>query len=143
MVQNVNPTFVKTPNVTVTQLTTTIGANAVLVNCYSGGPNGSKIVGLAFTAQSSVAQDVRLAIVSSASITGFFNTVSIPINSGFVSGTLPTNGFTGAQVPVDSDGNPYLILNSSAASLQISTTILSSQWSSGNEVTLIVTAGDF
>lgn len=142
MVQNVNPTFVKTPNVQVTQITTGAGIAGGFVTIYTGGVNGSKVVGCTIAANTSATQDVRIAVVSSGSVTGYINTVSVPTTAGFASANIPVNGLSNI-LPVDSDGNPFVFLASSATLLQAQTTTNSSQWTAANFISFTVSAGDF
>ena len=142
MAQNVNPTFVKTPNSQVTVIST--GTTGGTVTVYTGGPNGSKITGVILTANTTVTtQDVILALISSTAGTGYLNTVSVSATAGTVSTTPPSNALGGCPLPVDSDGNPFLILNSSAQSLSVFIAAASSVWSSARSLTVNVIAGDF
>lgn len=141
MVQNVNPTFVKTPNTQVTSISTgNTNATAVI---YTGGANGSKISSVILTASTTSTQDVRIAIVSSASVLSYINTVSVSTAAGFTSGQSPINGLAGAPLAIDSDGNPFLFLNSSAQTLNVLLTQSSSIWTSGAFIAAVVTGGDF
>jgi hypothetical protein len=143
MVQNVNPTFVKTPNAQVTQFSTGTGISQLFTTIYNGGANGSKIVGLIITANTSVTQDVRIAVTSPAGANGILTTISVSSFAGQASGVLPVNGFLNAPLPIDSDGNTYAILASSAWSLQAQLTTNSSQWATSNVIDFTVIAGDF
>lgn len=142
MVQNVNPTFVKTPNIQVTAFTTTAGAAGAFQTIYTGGANGSKIVGIAVTATATAAQDIRLAITSSGG-QAYINTVTVALNSGFSGSVPPTNALLSAALPIDSDGNPYLLLPSTSCLLSAQITTLSSIWTTGAQIGVTVTAGDF
>jgi hypothetical protein len=143
MVQNVNATLLKTPNVTVTQITTGVGITQALTTIYTGGANGSKVVGIVVTNATSATQDVHLVIQSSAALIGYINTFGAPTNSGSLSTVPPTNGFANITLPTDSDGNPFVFLSSSATFLQASVTTNSSQWATGNAFYFTVFAGDF
>lgn len=146
MTQNVNATFVKTPNNGATQITTGTGQNTA-VTVYAGGANGSKITafigaGLGTTG----AFDVQWG-TSSGGALYIYGTVSIPSSAGNNSATPSVNMFNTTNVPglsLDSDGNPYVFLASSAWTLQARTTALSSAWASSALIDLIVpSAGDF
>lgn len=146
MVQNVNPTFSKTPNNGVTQITTGTGANGV-VTVYSGGANGSKIPGfLAAGIGTTSAFDVQWGTSSGGSFY-VYGTVSIPAGAGSSDSIPSVNILSTTSLPgltVDSDGNPFLILSSSAWSLQARTPALSSAWTTGAVINLIAPAvGDF
>ncbi len=142
MVQNVNPTFVKTPNAQVTQITTGVGANFAPVTLYTGGANGSKIVSCLITANTSQTQDVRLSVVSSLN-TGYLTAVSVSSQAGFVSSVSPVSGLSIAALPIDSDGNSYLLLPSSNWTLVAQATTTSSTWTTTSFISFTVTSGDF
>jgi hypothetical protein len=105
MTQNISPTFVKTPNRGVAQISTGTGTNSVTL--YTGGANGSKITGINLIQNSSGTPTVVVYFVNGG--TNYFLTqVTVPSNTptavlGLISG-----------LPVDSDANPYLLLASSA-----------------------------
>lgn len=145
MVQNVNPTFVKTPNWGATQITTGTGQN-VLVTVYSGGANGSKINGLiAVSIGTTNPFDILWGVSSGGT---FFNygISLIPANAG-ASDTVPTvNLLSNANIPlpVDSDGNAFVLLPSSAYSLQAKSNSASSQWTASAVMQVIANSvGDF
>lgn len=143
MAQNVNPTFVKTPNAGIINISTGNGTALGFVTIYTGGANGSKITGLTITSNTSVAQDVRIS-VSNGTNTAFINSVSVPTAAGINSSIPPVNGFTNTALAIDSDGNPFLILPSTSWTLIAQATTNSSQWTTGNTIYLMVTsAGDF
>lgn len=142
MVQNVNPTFVKTPNAQITSFTTTAGAGGAFQTIYTGGTNGSKVVGISITSNATASQDVRIAVVGGG-VQAYINTVTVTLNSGFSGSVPPTNGLLGAALPIDSDGNAYALLPSTAYSLSAQITTLSSIWSTGLAIGITVTAGDF
>lgn len=142
MVQNVNPTFVKTPNCQVTQITTTVGANFAAVPIYTGGANGSKVVSCIISANTSSTQDVRITLTSSTN-TGYINVISVSSLSGFNSALPPINPFAVQGMPMDSDGNPFVFLPSSNWSLNAQVTTQSSTWAATSFMAFTVTSGDF
>lgn len=147
MTQNVNPTFVKVPNIGVTQITTGTGANGI-VTVYSGGVNGSKITSLiGVSAGTTSAFDVHYGIQSGSSLVYYLGTASVPVNSGIVSGTPAVsflNTVISPGVALDSDGNPYVILPSSAWSLVCTSPATSSAWTTGAVIQLTSpNIGDF
>ena len=145
MAQNVNPTFVKTPNWGATQITTGTGSNTA-VTVYSGGINGSKITALIGISVNTTSPFDLSWGVSSGGTFYWYGTVSIPVNAGVNSGVPTVNLMSNSNVPlaVDSDGNPFLFLASSAYSLQARTAALSSAWASGASFQIIATSvGDF
>jgi hypothetical protein len=145
MVQNVNPTFIKTPNWGATQLTTGTGAN-VAVTVYSGGVSGSKIPAfMAVSVGTTAAFDVQWG-VSSGGTLFIHGTAAVAANAGSTDSIASVNLMSNSNVPlaVDSDGNPFFFLASSAYSLQARTPALSSAWTSGAAINLIVpSVGDF
>lgn len=144
MAQNVNPTFVKTPNVQVTQFTTTNGANFAQLPLYTGGVNGSKVTSLLISANTSAPTDMRISIAGPTGGNGYINTVSVTSQAGFASaGGPPINGFGSPAFPIDSDGNQYLFLASSGWVLQAQITSTSSSWTATSFMSVTVTAGDF
>lgn len=145
MVQNVNPTFAKTPNWGATQITTGTGSS-VAVTIYAGGVSGSRINAfMAVSIGTTSAFDVQWGISSGGTLF-IHGTASITTNAGSTD-TVPTiNMISNANVPlaIDSDGNPYIHLPSSAYSLQAKTPATSSTWASGAAINLIVpSVGDF
>jgi hypothetical protein len=147
MVQNVNPTFVKTPNWGATQITTGTGSSGV-VTIYSGGVNGSKInafVGVSIGTTGNF--DVQWG-VSSGGTLFIHGTTNIVAAAGSTNSIAPTSFLSNANTTVplalDSDGNPYLFLPSSAYSLQAKSPATSSTWTTGAALNLIVPSpGDF
>lgn len=120
MVQNVNPTFVKTPNRGVTLIST--GTGTALVTAYTGATSGTKIASMNLVNNSTAALVVRV-IINSATVNYFLAAISVPTNAGMDGATASVNPFTlCAGLPVDSDGNSYLILASTTDLLQVQTT---------------------
>jgi membrane carboxypeptidase/penicillin-binding protein PbpC len=142
MVQNVNPTFVKTPNRGLISLTTGTGSSG-LVTVYTAGTNGSKIVGLWAAGTSTAAQDLQWGITNAAT---FFlmGTVSIPAGAGSTDSIPAVNLFSTTAVPgmpLDSDGNYYLLLASTADTLQAKSPTLIP--TTGGVITVTAISGDF
>ncbi len=145
MAQNVNPTFVKTPNWGATQITTGTGSSTA-VTVYTGGANGSKIpaligVGIGTTS----AFDLQWG-VSSGGTLFIHGTLSIAAGAGSSDSLPSVNLLSNANIPlaIDSDGNPYLFLPSSAYSLQAKTPATSSTWAAGAVINIIApSVGDF
>lgn len=142
MAQNVNPTFVKTPTGGITSITTGVGANLANVTIYTGAVNGSKISSLTISANTSATQDVRVSVLSGA-LGAFVNGVSVAATAGIASAFPPVDGFGNSALPVDSDGNRFLLLPSTAWSLVAQTTTLSSQWQTGATIWFFAEGGDF
>jgi hypothetical protein len=145
MAQNFNPTFVKTPNWGATQITTGTGSSTV-VTVYAGGANGSKISALlGVSIGTTSAFDVQWGISSGGTLF-IHGTASVAVSAGS-SDTIPTANLmsnTNVPLPLDSDGNPFVFLASSAYSLQAKSPATSSQWTSGAAINIIVpSVGDF
>lgn len=146
MTQNVNPTFVKTPNNGATQITTGTGSSGV-VTIYAGGANGSKIPGfIAVGIGTTSAFDVQWG-ASSGGTLYIYGTVSIPAGAGSSDSIASVNLLNAVNLPgltLDSDGNPFVLLASSAWSLQAKTPATSSTWATGAVINLIApSVGDF
>lgn len=145
MVQNVNATFVKTPNWGATQITTGTGSSTV-VTIYAGGVSGSKIPALmAVSLGTTAAFDVQWGISSGGTLF-IHGTALVSANAGSTDTVPSVNLMSNANVPLafDSDGNPFIFLPSSAYSLQAKTPATSSTWATGAAIYLIVpSVGDF
>lgn len=147
MAQNVNPTFVKTPNWGATQITTGTGSS-VAVTVYTGGVNGSKIPALlAVSIGTTASFDVQWGISSGAGATLFIHgTALVAAGAGSTDTIATASLMSNAAIPLalDSDGNSYVILPSSAYSLQAKTPATSSTWATGAVIQVIVpSVGDF
>lgn len=146
MAQNVNPTFVKTPNIGAVQITTGTGSSTV-VTVYTGGANGSKVAAfMAAGIGTTNSFDVQWG-VSSGGTLYLIGTVAVPAGAGSTDTIPSVNIFNGANTPgltFDSDGNPYLFLASSNWSLQAKTPATSSTWAAGAVINLVTpSVGDF
>lgn len=140
MVQNVNPTFVKTPNRGVALIST--GTGIALSTIYTGGTSGSKVTGINVTTSSTSAVTVFFYLTSGTSY--IFTTLSVPASAGVSVGVPPVSVLSVANtpgLPLDSDGNPYLILASSADLLQMSAS--ATVPTTGGNVYAVAVAGDF
>jgi hypothetical protein len=143
--QNVNPTFVKTPNWGAVQITTGTGSSGV-VTIYNGGVNGSKInsfIGISIATTNPY--DVQWGVSSAAGGSLYiYGTVSIAAAAGSTDTIAAVNMLSNTNLPSDSDGNPFLFLPSSSYSIQAKTPALSSAWTTGAAINLIVpSVGDF
>lgn len=145
MAQNVNPTFVKTPNWGATQITTGTGSS-VAVTVYTGGANGSKITSLlAVSVGTTTAFDVQWGISSGGTLF-VHGTASLAVGAGSTDSVATLNLMSAANVPlaIDSDRNPYVFLPSSAYSLQAKSPATSSTWTTGAAINIITpSVGDF
>lgn len=146
MAQNVNPTFVKTPNFGSVQITTGTGSST-LVTVYTGGVNGSKISSLIATALGTTAAfDVQWGVTNGSTFL-LIGTVSVSAGAGSTDSVNTVNMMNTTSVaglPIDSDGNPFFFLASSAWSVQTKAPATSSTWAAGALVTVTAPAvGDF
>lgn len=134
--QNPIATFVKQP-----QNFKAVANSTTNANIYTAGTNGSKITSVVCTTNSSAAVTVTLQILNT-SVLYTIGTISIPANAGTNTTTPSVQLLTNSQLPnlpVDSDGNPYLFLVS-GDNLQAT---LGAAILSPNVCTYIVTGGDF
>jgi hypothetical protein len=139
--QNVNATFIKQPQNGKLQLTNsnTAGAFATL---YTGGSNGSKITSILAMTTDTVAHDLQIAITNGG-VSYVLGTIAVPAGSGNTSGTLPVNLLDPTKLlglALDSDGNPYILLQS-GDTLTINPVVVVSSTKVVNIVA--ATAGDF
>ena len=106
------PVFAQTPKCGMVQVVNADGTNSKIV--YTAGANGSKITALLAASNDSSARIFLIRITRSA-VNYVLTAVSIPANSG-TDGTAPSvdllssSMFTG--LPVDNDGQKYLLLES-------------------------------
>jgi hypothetical protein len=92
-----------------------------LKTVYTGGADGSKIVGLLVASDDTSARDVQWGITVGA-VFYPLGTVSIPITAGTIAATPMVNLLDLTKspgLPIDSDGNPYVFLASASYTLQI------------------------
>lgn len=117
--QNTSPTFAKQPRHGLAQIlpADTTAQKTVI----TAGANGSKVMSLYASSTDTVARDVQIAIVRSAT-TYILGTVTVPLSSGntaaaptvdlFNVTAFPFNGTVGGVWAVDHDGQHYLNLES-------------------------------
>lgn len=114
------PVFATTPNNGKVTIVNADGQNQKTV--YTGAAGGSKIIGLILSnTDTSLSHDVQVSITRGG--TSYpLGTVSVPTNAGFNSGVSGVNGLNPANMifPVDSDGNPEILLNDASDSLTVS-----------------------
>src|SRR5215469_13076186 len=98
MAQNVNPTFVKTPNWGAVQITTGTGSSGA-VTVYTGGANGSKISALmAVSIATSATFDVQFG-VSSGGTLFVYGTASVAASAGSTDSIASVNLMSNSNVP--------------------------------------------
>jgi hypothetical protein len=120
--QNVNPTLVRQPQNGKVQIANSDGQSQKAV--YVAGANGSKIVGLISASTDTAAHDVQLSINvggtnTAGTVGGGSNyplgTIAVAAGAGNSSSVGSANLLSPvslAGVPFDSDGNPYILLQS-------------------------------
>lgn len=92
-----------------------------LKTVYTGGANGSKVMGLMATSSDTAARDVTWGVTVGA-VFYPLGTVTIPITSGQIAAAPAVNLLDIAKspgLPLDSDGNPFVFLASASYTLQI------------------------
>lgn len=145
MAQNINPTFVKTPNWGATQITTGTGSSG-LVTVYTGGANGSMIVGLmAVSVGTTNSFDLQWGVSSGGAFI-LHGTAAVLAGAGSTDSIATVNLMSASNVPlpINSDGNPFLFLPSASYTLQVKTPALSSAWASGAQIQVVAPSiGDF
>lgn len=108
-----------TPRSYATQFT--VGSSAGIFSpLLAGGVNGTKVMSLYATNSSTIAKAITIAIKRSSSFLGALVTV-IPTLAGVSTGIPPINLFNPSiwpGFPVDSDGNPFFFLSSTADTLE-------------------------
>lgn len=110
--QNINPTFPKQPQNGKIQILNATGTANVTV--LTAGTSGSKLVGLWASSTDTSARDVQLKITNGGT-DYILGTKTVAIGAGTVAGTPAVNLLDPTVIvgiPIDSDGNPYLFLNS-------------------------------
>lgn len=134
------PALPQKPNRGLAQINNAAGQSQQTV--YTGGANGSKIVGLIAQSTDTSSHDLQVSITSGG--TSYpLGSVTVPAGAGNSGATPSVNLLNGTQlpgIPIDSDGNPYLFLASASDTVTVAalTTV-----SSGKLVTVTAIAGDF
>lgn len=110
MTLTTTPVFPQTPKNSKVQI---LNADAqAQKTIYTGGANGTKVIGLVAQSTDTSARDVQISITRGG--TSYpLGTVTVPIGAGN-SGTVPSVNMLGNTqlpgLPIDSDGNPFLFL---------------------------------
>lgn len=130
---------VQTPRAYKAQLLNASGTG--LVTVASGGVNGTKITGLWASSTDTASNTVFVSVLRGA-VSFTQVAVTLPANSGSLAGSPPVNLLASVNwpgLPVDSDGNPYMILESND-SLQVS---VQTAVTAGKAVNVNTVSGDF
>jgi len=142
--QNVNPTFVRQPNMGFTQITTGTGSSGSVTIYTGGSSNGTMVKGIIGVSNGTTsAFDVQWGVTNGGT---FFvqGTSSVTVGSGSTSGIIHTNFFANAPaLPKDSDGNQFFFLRSSVDTLTAKSPATSSTWTTGATIILSAIVGDF
>ena len=109
--QNTNPEFIKQPQNGKLQL---LNANAAgtFVTLYTAGASGSKVSSITAASSGTIAHDLQIAITNGGT-TYLLGTVAVAIGAGNTSGVPSTNLLSATNfpgLPLDSDGNPFILL---------------------------------
>ncbi len=140
------PVFAQVPRHTEVQVLNATGTTAVTL--FTPGANGSKVNGLVCTSNDSSAETIDLEIVQNA-LTYILSGFSIAIGAGVTVGTAPLNAMSATLMPglpVDSDGNPYLLLagaNQGATASEILQIVTTGTVTSGKTISCMVMGADF
>ena len=130
---------VQTPKLGLAQIATADAAT--FKSLYAAGANGSKIVGVLVASTDTVARVVQLALTRGG-VNYVFSAAAVPVASG-TDGASPTINLLGVTLcpglPVDNDGQPYVLLQSGdTLTIASSTTV-----TSGKLLHATAIAGDF
>lgn len=119
MAVTATPALPQTPQSGVFQITSTMGT--ALQTVYTGGVNGSKITAIIGTStDASAAHDIQIGITKSSTFY-VLGTISVPSSAGNGSATPSVNLLDPTIIkglPVDSDGQIYIFLSGTAATIQ-------------------------
>jgi hypothetical protein len=90
-------------------------STTTLVTVMTGATNGTKVAGLWVTSTDTASNTIFVTIERTGPLDYVQTAVTIPANSGNAAGTPPVNLMSAANwpgLPLDSDGTPYLYLES-------------------------------
>lgn len=116
----------------------TVASTTVQTTLYTGAADGSKILGLLIVNTTGSTSTATCQVKVGATAVTFFVQL-IAINAGTATGVPAVNAFAAANTPglsVDSDGNPFIYLNSASDSLQCAS-------SASAALSYVVIAADF
>lgn len=132
----------QTPKLDILQFST-LDAAATFKTLATGGVNGSKISGLWASNTDSTAHLLTVGIQRSAGPNQAFVATTLPISAGVANGVPPVNLFAPTiwpGLPLDSDGNPFILLQSTADLLVATYTLA---FVAGGLINLGTVRGDF
>lgn len=133
------PVFVGTPKNGKVQIANADASAQKTV--YTAGASGSKVVSLNLQSTDTSSRDVQVSITNGG--TSYpLGTLTVPANSGNTGSVVSINALTPgflAGLPVDADGNPYLLLVSGdTLTVSALTTVTAAKL-----ITAVAMAGDF
>lgn len=138
------------PNTKATTFVQGTDAAGTYKTVYTGGTNGSKIIGIYVTTNDgSAAHLVTIQYSTSTSAHCGTNScfggaaVTVPTSSGFANGAPSVNMLNPANwpgLPVDASGNPYLFLPTSSTTLEAT---FATALTSSDVINVVVIAADF
>lgn len=145
------PVLVQTPKVAGLQFLQGTDVAGTYKTLYTGGANGSKIVGIYATSfDPSAAHLVTVQLSTSTSAhcspaTSCFGgtAVNVPVSSGSLAAAPPVNLMSATNwpgLPVDSDGNPFLYLSGNTQTIEVTfaTALTASDW-----INVVIVVADF
>lgn len=134
------PVFVQTPRVDVQNYTTADTA-ATYKTIFTGGTNGSKIVGVNITTDDTTAAHLVTIAVTRNSTNYVLGVASLTVaGEGTQSGTVAVDGLSGIRCPVDNDGQKYLFLQSTADTLRAT---FATAITAAKRIDVVATGADF
>lgn len=147
-----SPVLPQTPKITVTQFTSqsavTTVAGSTFTTLYTGGVNGSKITGI-FASNTSTSALINAILTVGSTVSGaqlFYPIASATLpslTSGYDTTVISQNliGTTTTPLPIDGDGEPYVLLTSTAYTLSVG--ISSAIQTTGGRVSFVAIGADF
>ena len=137
------PVFVQAPKLATVQFlqgTDTAGTYKVL---YTGGTNGSKIVGIIATSNDASASHLVTCQLARSAVSYGGVAVTVPVNAGFANAAPPVSLMSPtvwAGLPFDSDGNPFLYLSGSGDTI---TCTFATALTTSDVINVIAVVADF
>lgn len=137
------PIFVQTPKLGLVQFLQGTDVAGTYKVAYTGGANGSKIVGLIATTNDASAAHLVTCQFARAAVSFGGTAVNIPISAGFASTAPAINLMAPANwpgLPLDSDGNPFIYMASASDTL---TCTFATALTATNVINIQVVVADF
>lgn len=145
------PVFTQTPKLQITTFVQGTDVAGTYKTAYTGGANGSKIVGIWITSNDGSASHlvtVQLSTSTSAHCSPQSNcaplsAATVVANSGFANGTPAVNMLGNSNSPMaphDSDGNNFLYLSSNTQTIEVT---YATALTASTQLTVTIIAADF